>query len=394
VIEVNNKIQEIYEVIVKSGLDEDQSLLGGSCGVSMFLFYYARFVDDQKPYDIAFETMSSTLEKINPISDLHTFASGLAGIGYSIENLSRNDFIDVDTKDILGPIDELLFERMKIDLNNGNYDFLHGALGIGLYFISRNAFEKRDEYLGYIVDELYILGEKDSNGIKWRSILDNNTEKYGYNISLSHGMSSIIAFLSKIIKEEINKTKATFLLEGAVNYLLNQKLPANEYLSIFPSWALESTETIAPSRMAWCYGDLGISVSLWHASQALNRKDWKEEAIHTILHSAKRQDLSYNFVVDAGLCHGTAGMALIFMRMYQYTGIEELKDTSDYWYQQTLKMATFDDGLAGYKAYRAKISGGWANEIGLLEGIAGIGLALISAVSDIEPAWDECLLLS
>ncbi len=30
----------------------------------------------------------------------------------------------------------------------------------------------------------------------------------------------------------------------------------------------------------------------------------------------------------------------------------------------------------------------------LLEGIAGIGLAMISAVSDIEPIWDECLLLS
>ena len=34
------------------------------------------------------------------------------------------------------------------------------------------------------------------------------------------------------------------------------------------------------------------------------------------------------------------------------------------------------------------------NEYNLLDGIAGIGLSLISAISSIEPQWDECLLLS
>ncbi|MFM7431585.1 MAG: hypothetical protein ACKO1F_17035, partial [Flammeovirgaceae bacterium] len=37
---------------------------------------------------------------------------------------------------------------------------------------------------------------------------------------------------------------------------------------------------------------------------------------------------------------------------------------------------------------------GWVEFDGLLEGSAGIGLALLSAISDIEPKWDRCLLLS
>ena len=147
------------------------------------------------------------------------------------------------------------------------------------------------------------------------------------------------------------------------------------------------------SRLAWCYGDLGISVALWHASQALGRKDWEQEAIDTILHASKRRGLVENGVVDAGLCHGTAGIAHIFNRMHGYTGLEELKEASNYWFAETLKMARFEDGLAGFKAWQGN-ERGWVNEPGLLEGIAGIGLALISAVSDIEPAWDECLLLS
>ena len=80
--------------------------------------------------------------------------------------------------------------------------------------------------------------------------------------------------------------------------------------------------------------------------------------------------------------------------MYNYTQRDEFKQAALYWFDQTLKMAKFEDGLAGYKTWRSIEYGGWQNDYGLLTGIAGIGLALISAVSDIEPAWDECLLLS
>jgi hypothetical protein len=38
--------------------------------------------------------------------------------------------------------------------------------------------------------------------------------------------------------------------------------------------------------------------------------------------------------------------------------------------------------------------GGMVSNYGLLEGIAGIGLAMISAVSEVQPDWDNALLLS
>jgi hypothetical protein len=37
---------------------------------------------------------------------------------------------------------------------------------------------------------------------------------------------------------------------------------------------------------------------------------------------------------------------------------------------------------------------GWRSEAGFLEGATGIGLALLGAISDVEPAWDRVLLLS
>lgn len=70
----------------------------------------------------------------------------------------------------------------------------------------------------------------------------------------------------------------------------------------------------------------------------------------------------------------------------------EFKDVANYWFNETLKMSKFEDGLAGYKVWHTE--DGYVNQMGILEGIAGIGLALLSYYYDMEPTWDECLLLS
>jgi len=109
------------------------------------------------------------------------------------------------------------------------------------------------------------------------------------------------------------------------------------------------------------------------------------------LNCSKRRDVKKEFVMDAGICHGAAGIAHIFNRVYQKTGNETFKEAALFWIDDCLKKSCFNDGLAGYKVWRKD---GWITQTGLLEGIAGIGLVLLSAISDIEPDWDECLLLS
>jgi lantibiotic modifying enzyme len=135
-------------------------------------------------------------------------------------------------------------------------------------------------------------------------------------------------------------------------------------------------------------------MSRWQAGVALNNEAWKNKAVEVLVFAAeKRRNLEQNFVADAGLCHGTAGIGHIFYRMWWNTRLPEFKSAADYWFHETLKMAKFEDGLAGYKAWHGEARG-CQNEYGLLEGIAGIGLALLTYYYEIEPTWDECLLLS
>jgi hypothetical protein len=53
-------------------------------------------------------------------------------------------------------------------------------------------------------------------------------------------------------------------------------------------------------------------------------------------------------------------------------------------------------GIGGYEAWQPDEAGSpaWSANPGLLNGAAGIALALLAAISPIEPAWDRMLLVS
>ena len=148
---------------------------------------------------------------------------------------------------------------------------------------------------------------------------------------------------------------------------------------------------VSKGRLAWCYGDLGIGMALWQSGKAVDNKGWKEKGLEILLQSTKRRDLKESLVSDAGICHGSAGVALIFRRMYLETCIEEFNEATNYWITKTLDFAHFVDGLAGYKT---KLASEWKCDYSLLTGISGIGLVLLSYIENNQQKWDEILLLS
>lgn len=392
------KLSEISAALLEKteALAGNIGVMGGKAGVALFFFYYAQLTQEEKYVDFAHQVINEIFDEINKEFSIHTLAGGLAGVGWMMEHLVQNDFVEADTDEILESLDPFLYKAMIFDIEKGNYDFLHGAVGSGTYFISRLAKKDSETYLKELVDHLDKVSHKfdDLDGaIAWLSQLDREKETEGYNLSLSHGLASIIVFLAKLLEKDIYTEKVSYLLDGAVRYMLAHRLDTKKFQSNFPSW-IGTDYPPAHSRLAWCYGDLGISMALWQAGQSAKNKEWKEVAINTLLHSTNRKDLKENAVIDAGLCHGAAGITHIYNRAYHYIGNDKFKETALYWLEQTLKFATYEDGNAGYKAWHTDKYGGWVAEAGLLEGVAGIGLMMISMLSDIEPGWDRCLFIS
>jgi len=216
----------------------------------------------------------------------------------------------------------------------------------------------------------------------------------GYNLSLSHGMSSIVGVLTKLNEFDDFKNATSHLLIKCINYIRKFKTTDDKSVSLFPSMIPQDDENINwHSRIAWCYGDLGIGIRFWYASKVLKDEALKNEALAILKHAAKRISKEDSMVTDAGICHGSYGNAQIFYRMYKETNDAEFKDASDIWIKHGLDSAIHEDGYAGYKQWRG-LDKDWKPELNLLEGIAGIGLTIIDQLADFDTNWDECLMIS
>ncbi len=85
-------------------------------------------------------------------------------------------------------------------------------------------------------------------------------------------------------------------------------------------------------------------------------------------------------VVNPGLRQGAAGIAHLCNRLFQATGEEPFADAARTGFGRVLETRRRDEGIGGFKA-----------DPGFLNGAAGLGLALLAAISSQEPAWDRLL---
>lgn len=396
---MDKKIKEIAEILVEHTPTTDYSLLSGFFGEIFYLYWYS-LVDNAyaAKADEALERIFKNLSQRD--SHIDTYCDGLAGFGIGLHLLQENEFIQ-GSDNFLADIDSYLGESLSIHFSRLNYDFLHGATGIGFYFLKHYIYapdiskKQLRRILIFLIDIMIVDHEEQT--ITWgETFMNRSIGKWQkkINLSLSHGVSSIIILLSKIHQSHIfPKTEFPLeeILHKAIRYVLAHQYDYKQVGFYFPSIVSEDKSIPAYSRLSWCYGDLGTALSLYHAGKALNQKKYVSLALEIFQYIALyRRDLKSNGIHDAILCHGTAGIAQFFFRLSQETNNCVFKDAYVFWKQRTIDMATHINGVAGYQKYNA-IYDSWDNEYSLLDGIAGIGLMLLSPINS---NWDELLLLS
>jgi hypothetical protein len=214
---------------------------------------------------------------------------------------------------------------------------------------------------------------------------------------MAHGIAGVIAFLSELDARRIERARVRPLLRGAIQWLHAQRLPPSAGAA-FPRWVNPGDSTTrAPSRVSWCYGDLGISVALYSAGRNCGVATWERDAVALALAASRRTGTRAG-VQDATLCHGAAGNGHLFNRLYQCTGVAEFRGAAVAWFEEALEYWRPGTGIGGFRTWtgspRLDIAGsrGWLNDPGILTGSAGIALALLAATSRREPRWDRFML--
>jgi lantibiotic modifying enzyme len=371
-------------------------LATGQAGVAIFHAYLAEARGRARDRDLAEQHLDRAAETLSARSLAATLFSGFVGIGWAVEHLTGRLFSRVEGEDPTSEIDEAVREELDLGTRVHDFDLVTGAVGLGVYALERPIAAGRVLFARVLAD-LEARAEATPEGLAFRTrpgsipgqLRDQFPDGY-FNLGLAHGAPGVVALLAAACWRDIERDRARSMLERTLAWLLAQRQPA-EVGSAFGqrSGALEAT------RCAWCYGDPGVSIALLHAARALDDRELEQVAL-SIARAAADRSQHRSGVRDAGLCHGAAGLALIFNRLHQSTRDPTCLEAARTWCARTLDLWQPAESGTGFRRCHGATTEQvqWVEDPSLLGGAAGIGLALLSAVTPRDPAWDRMLLLS
>jgi hypothetical protein len=277
---------------------------------------------------------------------------GLAGLGWTLAHV-------IEDSEALATIDEALYRAVGCQWD-GPIDVMHGLAGIALYFFDRGDKAIAREAIERIVHLLERTAIKTDAGTTWRTeprimpaaVAAAWPEGF-FDCGLAHGVPGICRVLARAAGDV---PVARALADDAVRWVLAQ----SDADGGFPG-KLSSRTRQPPPDDAWCCGTPGIALGLWTSTRTA-----------VDIARGRATTIDPQTITEAGLCHGAAGLAHLYNRLHQATGEGAFAAAARTWLRRVLELPRTGTSL--------------------IEGSLGVGLALLAAVTPIEPIWDHLLL--
>jgi hypothetical protein len=286
--------------------------------------------------------------------------SGYAGIRWALSHLGAGD-------EDVAQLDEGIEAALAIAPWTGPRDMYYGLAGIALTYAgdgSATAARILEGVLGHLEAA---CGERAG-------------EHGGGEMGVAHGEAGVIGALACCAStgSGAGAASARRLLQGLLG-----RLPPRR------AGAAPATPQPTGARLGWCRGEPAISLALLAAARALGDPAREEDAIAAALDTTAPLD---DPALDACICHGAAGIAHLYNRLYQATGRAAFADRARAWLRRTMGTTRPGTGIGGFEMRRCE--GGrvwWEADPSLLIGSAGVGLALLAGATDQAPDWDRVL---
>jgi class I lanthipeptide synthase len=369
------------------------SLASGSAGLALCSGQLARTRSDPRAADAALTRLEEAVGVLATVPLTSSLYSGFTGIAWAVELV--DGLLGTEGEDRNGDIDEALRRLLQRYPEDAPYDLIDGRTGLGVYALARWPRPGAAQCALGVVEQLARRARHDRDGVSWwtppswRGPRRDWYRPGGVDLGVAHGIAGVIPFLARVHRLGLAQQTVRPLLDGAVRWLLSHMVDTASALTV-PYFVADGAEP-GPARSAWCYGDPGVAAALLVAARDAGEPAWAAAATGLAVRAAARPP-GQTGVVDAGLCHGSAGLAHLFNRMYQMTAESALADAARFWVKRTLELCSPlapGRGVTLTEAARPAWKGP-----GLLEGAAGIALAMEAAATTVEPVWDQMLLVS
>lgn len=387
--------QELQQHSEREGLEEPWIVL--------LFAYLARERGGQAHARTAERLLDAAVEQLATVPLSPTLHGGYAATAWVVAHLARARGESLADPDPNAEIDEALLDELERDQWAGRHDLVAGLAGLGTYALERLHRPTSVRCLELVIDRLWEQAEARERGLSWRTPAREwagpppRRDPSRFDLGIAHGAGGVVAMLARSFAAGVRAERARELTIAAIEWLAAQRLAAGSGSRV-PHWVGPEVEA-HEARQAWCYGGLGLAPALITAARCLARPEWEQLALDYALAEAARP-FADTGIVDPYICHGTIGAAHLFNRVYQATGEARLLLAARERIQQTFDFQQHHTPgtIVGFRPLLMPAPGAelgardqWIETRGLLMGITGISLVLLSSISDEEPRWDRAL---
>ncbi|WPO79417.1 lanthionine synthetase LanC family protein [Flavobacterium sp. KACC 22761] len=381
---MNPIITRIEEKIWQSVETEKRiGALDGLSGIALFYNYLLEIEYQEEYQNKLFTIIDKIGDLISEESYNSSLCSGIAGYAWVLAKM-KNKNLEIE-EDYFEALDALLEESLTEEANKNYYDFLHGAFGIALYFIERYKTTKNKDIEHILVQFSNNLIDKIKNNPK--DLFLSNSEKPNlkcYYFGLAHGISGILNFLIHLQTNlDKNSPDVHTAIYTIIEFMDTFKIFDEESKQYYPSQIFEDNLSVTKARLGWCQGDLGIANAILNSGLFLNNSNIQEEAV-ALIDSTRKIKVKESLANDFAICHGSAGIILQYYLAMAKTKVPTT-DTMMIWHEN-LKKQTND-----FSDFKSFFIDKYINETNILNGAAGLGLALLTIENKIQSDWTECL---
>ncbi|MFJ6934589.1 lanthionine synthetase C family protein [Streptomyces globosus] len=283
------------------------------------------------------------------------------------------------------------------------FDAIRGLTGYGAYLLRRrpdsDTVRAIVDYLVQLTQPLTHRGETVPGW--WTASGPSGRPDHRYpdghaNTGLAHGIGGVLALLALA---SIRGTMASGHRDAIATILHwldrwevdSGRGPAWPYWVTLPALRTDHLP-VGPQRPSWCYGTAGLARAQQLAAIALGDRRRQLAAEHSLL-AALTDPQQLRETTDNGLCHGFAGLAHIAAR----AASDALALTAG---QLRAVLPALLSAVHPPGSDPAAAAAGLLQtpepDPGLLDGAAGIALALLAPATGTPPqtSWDTCLLIA
>lgn len=213
---IDDRLQRIANVLIlNTSCLNNLGLLNGKLGISIFFYHYARYTKNEVYETFAGELIDEIYDEIHQKFPVD-FVNGLTGIGWGVEYLVKNGFIDADTDDVLEEIDRAVFvNRLQRPILLNNCDEM---FGYGLYYLVRlSGKEQDDNNLQTLIkkDSLIYLVDECERLLIHQKYLDFKISELSTNT-----INSLVYFLLEMVKLNLFPIKVEKIIKNIISNIV------------------------------------------------------------------------------------------------------------------------------------------------------------------------------